>query len=79
MPWIYWTTLQDTPLGNIWTTFNVPERELLMYNTLRLAELTIFSVALIVLAIATAALRLLPARWSLRGKHKKVLQRYFAC
>jgi hypothetical protein len=67
MPWIYWTTLQDTPLGNIWTTFNVPDRELLMYNTLRLAELTIFSVALIVLAIATAALRLLPARWRLRG------------
>lgn len=67
MPWIYWTTLQDTPLGNIWTDFNVPDRELLMYNNLRTAELTICSIGLIVLAIATAALRLLPARWSLRG------------
>jgi hypothetical protein len=67
MPWIYWTTLQDTPLGNIWTVFNVPDRELLMYNTRRLAELTIVCVALIVLAIATAALRLLPPRWRLRG------------
>ena len=67
MPWVYWTTLQDTPLGNIWTTFNEPARELLKYNNLRHAELTIVSVALIVLAVATAALRLLPARWSLRG------------
>ena len=67
MPWVYWTTLQDTPLGNIWTNFNVPDRELLMYNAQRLAELTIFSVVLIVLAIATAALRLLPAHWSIRG------------
>jgi hypothetical protein len=66
MPWIYWTTLQDTPLGNIWTVFNVPDRELLMYNSLRLAELIIFSVALIVLAITTSAVRLLPASWSLR-------------
>jgi hypothetical protein len=67
MPWIYWTTLQDKPLGNIWTTFNVPDRELLMSNTLRFAELTIFSVGCVVLAIATAALRLLPHRWKLRG------------
>jgi hypothetical protein len=67
MPWIYWTALQDTPLGNVWTVFNVPDRELLRYNSLRLADLTIVSVAIIVLAIATAALRLLPPRWSLRG------------
>lgn len=67
MPWIYWTTLQDTPLGNLWTVFNVPEQKLSMYDTLHPAELIIFSVAIIVLAIATAALRLLPARWRLRG------------
>lgn len=65
LPWIYWTKLQDTPLGNIWTDFNVPDREFLMYKPI--AELTIFSVALMVLAIATAALRLLPVRWNLRG------------
>jgi hypothetical protein len=67
MPWIYWTTLKDTPLGNIWTVFNVPDRELLMYNNLHIAELTVLSVGFIVLAIATASLRLLPAHWSLRG------------
>lgn len=66
-PWVYWTTLQDTPLGNIWTQFNVPDRELLMYNMLAFAKLTIVSVALMVVAIATAAVRLLPPRWKLRG------------
>jgi hypothetical protein len=67
MPYIYWTTLQDTPLGNTWTMFNVSDRKMLSYSALHLTELTIFSVALIVLAIGTAALRLVPARWSLRG------------
>jgi len=69
IPWIYWTVLQDTPLGNVWTLFNVSDRELIMfgYTNLRLAELTIFSVGIIVLAIATAAIRLLPNSWNLRG------------
>jgi len=67
MPYIYWTTLQDTPLGNTWTMFNVSDRKFLSYSALHLTELTIFSVALIVLAIATAALRLVPARWRFRG------------
>jgi hypothetical protein len=67
MPWIYWTTLQDTPLGNTWTMFNVGDRELLAYDDLRIAELTICSIGLIVLAIATAALRLLPVRWNFRS------------
>jgi hypothetical protein len=67
MPYIYWTTLRDTPFGNTWTMFNVSDRKILSYSALHLTELTIFSIALIVLAIATAALRLVPARWSLRG------------
>jgi hypothetical protein len=67
VPWIYWTTLKDTPLGNIWTRFNTPDRELLRYNTLRFEELTVFSVGIIVLAIVIAALRLLPSGWNLRG------------
>ncbi len=66
-PWVYWTTLQDTPLGNIWTQFNVPDRELLMYNMLAFAKLTILSVGLMVAAIAIAAVRLLPTRWKIRG------------
>jgi len=65
-PWVYWTTLQDTPLGNIWTLFNVPDRELLMYNML-FAKLTILSLGLMVVGIATAAIRLLPTAWKLRG------------
>jgi hypothetical protein len=67
MPYIYWTTLQNRVLGNTWTTFNGSARNLLGYSAMHFAELTIFSVALIVLAIATAAVRLFPARWSLRG------------
>jgi hypothetical protein len=67
MPYIYWTTLQDTPLGNTWTMFNVSDRKVLSYDALHLTELTIFSVVLIVLAIATAALRLVPNHWRLRG------------
>ena len=66
MPWIYWATLRDTPLGNTWTLFNLPDQQQRTYY-LRFAELTIFSVALIVLALATAAVRLVPARWSFRG------------
>lgn len=66
-PWIYWTTLQDTTLGNIWTLFNVPDRELLMYNGLAFAKLTILSVGLMALAIVTAAFRLLPSRWKVRS------------
>jgi len=67
LPWIYWATLKDTPLGNIWTLFNVPDRERLTRNLLDFTELTIISIALVLLAIATAALRLLPSGWKLRG------------
>jgi len=67
IPWIYWTTLRDTPLGNVWTTFNVPDQKLHMYDNLRDAKLTVVCVWLLVLAIATAALRLIPVRWRLRN------------
>jgi len=67
-PWIYWTALQDTPLGNIWTQFNVPDRGLQGYNALSFAELTVLSVGLVVLAIATAAFRLLPNGWKFRSQ-----------
>jgi len=66
-PWIYWTTLQDTPLGNTWTQFNVPDREFFRYNTLPFTALTVLSVGLVVLAIATAAFRLLPNGWKFRS------------
>ncbi|MGA2814317.1 MAG: hypothetical protein ABSG16_23205 [Candidatus Acidiferrum sp.] len=66
MPWIYWSTLQDSPLGNIWTFFNASGRDLFPHDILRIAALIILSVAMIVLAMATSALRLLPVRWSVR-------------
>ncbi len=64
MPWVY-LNLRDSGLGNVWLMFNLPGREIAMYPPLY-AELTIFAVGLIMLAIATAALRLLPSHWQLR-------------
>jgi hypothetical protein len=66
MPWIYWSTLQDSPLGNIWTSFNASGRDLFPHDILRVSALIIFSIAMIVLAISTSVLRLLPVRWSVR-------------
>lgn len=66
-PWVYWTTLQDTPLGNVWTDFNVPDGELSMYRNLWPVKLTIVAVALMVFAILAAGFRLLPVRWKFRG------------
>jgi hypothetical protein len=47
---------------NYWIVFNVPDRELPAYNGLIPTELTIISVALVVLAVTTGALRLLPGK-----------------
>lgn len=66
-PWIYWTALHDRPLGNIWTALNVPGPIPGPYDGVHVAELAICSIAFVVLAISTAALRLLPARWAFRG------------
>jgi hypothetical protein len=66
MPWIYWSTLQDTALGNIWTMFNGSDRDFLNRSTLRLAQIIIVSVGIIVLAIATSVLRLVPRRCAWR-------------
>jgi hypothetical protein len=67
-PWVYWTALRDTPLGNIWTDFNVPDRDLQMNNILAIAKLTIIAVGLMALAVTTAAIRVLPTKWKLRGR-----------
>jgi len=68
LPWIYTSILQGNIYVNCWIIFNVPDRELRAYNGLIPTELTIISVALIVLAVTTGALRLLPHGWLLRGK-----------
>ena len=62
LPWIYTGTLHGNIYVNYWIVFNVPDRELRAYNGLVPTELTIISVALIVLAVTTGALRLLPNR-----------------
>ncbi|HEY6946698.1 MAG TPA: hypothetical protein VI431_16295 [Candidatus Acidoferrum sp.] len=67
LPWIYWSTLRGSELSNDWITFNIPDKIFgFRYSIWPTAALTILSIALIVLAIATAALRLLPARWCFR-------------
>jgi hypothetical protein len=68
LPWLYTTTLHGNIYVNHWIVFNVPDRELPAYNGLITTELTIISVALVVLGITTGALRLLPDRWVLRRK-----------
>jgi hypothetical protein len=66
MPWIYWTTLKGSGFDNIWLMFNLPNYEARMYPSLY-AQLTILSVALIVLAITVGGLRLIPVSWKFRG------------
>ncbi len=67
-PWLYWSAIRNTALGNVWLVFNVPDKELMRYPQTFYAALTIVSVGLMVLALATAAMRLLPSRWQLRGQ-----------
>jgi hypothetical protein len=62
-PWVYWS-VRNSVLGNVWITFNAPDRELPHFSMLR-NELIIFAVLLIVLATTVAAFRLLPAHWKL--------------
>lgn len=64
MPWLHYK-LRDIGMGNVWLTFNSPDRDRLV-SPPWLAALTIFSVALIWLAAATGALRLVPSHWHLR-------------
>jgi hypothetical protein len=66
LPWIYTSVLRGNIYGNEWIIFNVPDRELRFYNGLATARLAIIAVALIIFAIATAILRLLPGRWGQR-------------
>ena len=64
-PWIYSNVMRDYGLGNVWLTFNVPDNDRYAYPPLY-AETAILFVGLIALAVATAAFRLLPARWQFR-------------
>ena len=64
-PWIYSNEMRDYGLGNVWLVLNTPDNEPAGYPPLY-AQMTILFVGLVVLAIATAALRLLPSRWQLR-------------
>lgn len=66
-PWIYWAVVKDTPLGNTWTLFNVPDNMEMWKGFLALVVLTISCVALVALSIATAAIRLTPVHWNVCG------------
>ena len=62
LPWIYISVLRGNIYWNEWIAFNVPDRELRMNNGLTPAVASIIAVALLIFALATAALRLLPTR-----------------
>jgi hypothetical protein len=68
MPWIYRSEFGNRWIVNSWIALNVPDRELAWYPPLQV-WLTILTVALVVLAGATAALRSLPQQWKI-GKWK---------
>jgi hypothetical protein len=65
-PWVYWTAIQGTPLGNVWTSFNFPDPDRMMgKGYFLLVTLIVLSVTLLALAVATAAIRVTPARWKI--------------
>ena len=66
LPWLYTTTLHGNIYANLWIIFNVPDRDLRMYNSQAGVKSAILGVALIVFAIAIGVLRLLPRHWVLR-------------
>ena len=68
LPWVYTSTLRGNIYVNYWIVFNLPDRELPSYNGLIAAELTIISVALVVLGVTTGVLRLLPDQLTLRNR-----------
>ncbi len=65
LPRMYWTVLREYELVNPWIMFNVPTREIGMYDRLH-PGLVILAVALVVLATAIALISLLPHRWQFR-------------
>ena len=65
-PWLYWSVLRDSGLGNVWLVYNVPDGERQAYTPLY-SHLAIVAVGLLVLGVAVGGLRLLPAHWTFRG------------
>jgi len=64
-PWLYWDVIRGSGYDNVWLMFNQPDNRFAIYPLY--AVPAIFSIALIAFAIATAAVRLLPSHWHLRG------------
>jgi hypothetical protein len=67
-PWVCSNVAKDTPLGNVWTSFNIPDPDRFMGEGFFLLIISIvLSATLIALAVATAAIRLTPSRWRILG------------
>jgi hypothetical protein len=67
LPWIYWTVARISHLGNPWLWLNLPDYEMGTVQLLHLrVGLFIFAPAVIMLAISTAMLRMLPPQWQFR-------------
>ncbi len=68
MPWFASTEFEWFQMGNSWIALNVSEADKFTVNSILLAKLRIFTVALIVTATALSLLRLVPAHWTLRKR-----------
>ena len=66
LPWICRTTLEGNIYWNSWILFNIPKEELRQWGSTLPGKLTIVATALVILALATALLRMIPASWKLR-------------
>jgi len=65
-PWLYYNVVLDSGVGNAWLMFNVPDDAHWAYPALSIWS-AIFAVGLLVLALVTAVIRLLPSSWNIRG------------
>jgi hypothetical protein len=68
-PWAYWSRIQGNIYINEWIMLNMPDDNPFSHHLhlALIASLTIVSVALVVIAISTAVLRLVPSPWKLHG------------
>ncbi|MGH9736088.1 MAG: hypothetical protein ACRD8A_16035 [Candidatus Acidiferrales bacterium] len=65
VPWLYDSL--GNQWGNVWLTFNISDKRYEPFSPF-VAGMKILSVAVIAVAITTAALRMIPARWHFRNR-----------
>jgi hypothetical protein len=68
MPWLYANVMRDSGLGNVWVAFNLSGEIRSTVLDRIYPAFAILAVAFTALAVATAAIRLLPAGWEARQR-----------